>query len=71
MMEAATGRWRPFIITAIFSGMRASELRGLTWDNVDLDAGIIHVRQSADAWRRMGPPKSRAGSRDIRWHRSL
>jgi integrase len=45
--------------------MRASELRGLTWDNVDLDAGIIHVRQRADAWRRMGPPKSRAGSRDI------
>jgi len=28
MIENATGRWRPFIITAIFTGMRASELRG-------------------------------------------
>jgi integrase len=65
MMEATSGRWRPFIVTAIFTGMRASELRGLQWDNVDLDAGIIHVRQRADAWRHMGAPKSRAGARDI------
>jgi integrase len=65
MLEKATGRWRPLIITAVFTGMRASELRGLAWDNVDLDGGIIHVRQRADAWRRMGPPKSKAGARDI------
>jgi hypothetical protein len=45
--------------------MRASELRGLNWSNVDLDAGVIHVRQRADAWRRSGPPKSKAGKRDI------
>jgi integrase len=65
MIETATDRWRPFIITAIFTGMRASELRGLQWINVDIDAGVIHVRQRADAWRRMGAPKSRAGARDI------
>jgi integrase len=65
MIETATGRWRPFIITAVFTGMRASELRGLPWANVDLENGIIHVRQRADAWRRIGPPKSKAGARDI------
>ena len=45
--------------------MRASELRGLRWCDVDLDAGVIHVTQRADAWRKVGPPKSAAGRRDI------
>jgi integrase len=58
-------RWRPFLITAIFTGMRASELRGLRWADVDLDAGIIHVTQRADAWGKIGSPKSAAGTRDI------
>ncbi|HEV7371109.1 site-specific integrase [Arenibaculum sp.] len=57
--------WRPLIVTAIFTGMRASELRGLPWANVDLSAGVIRVRQRADRWQQIGPPKSRAGRRDI------
>jgi integrase len=65
LIDQAPARWRPFIITAIFTGMRASELRGLCWSNVDLDRGIIHVRQRADAWRHIGPPKSAAGTRDV------
>jgi integrase len=39
------GRWRPLFLTAIFSGLRASELRGLRWIDVDLKRGEIHVRQ--------------------------
>jgi integrase len=65
LIDKAPARWRPFIITAIFTGMRASELRGLCWDNVDLDQGVIRVRQRADAWHHVGKPKSAAGSRDI------
>jgi integrase len=65
LIDQAPPRWRPFIITAIFTGLRASELRGLCWSNVDLDHGIIHVRQRADAWRRIGAPKSAAGTRDV------
>jgi integrase len=65
IIESATGRWRPFAITAIFTGMRASELRGLIWANVDLEKGIIHVRQRAYAWGHIGKPKSKAGNRDI------
>jgi integrase len=49
LIENAEGRWRPFIITAVFTGMRASELRGLRWYDVDLDKGLIHIRQRADA----------------------
>ena len=65
MMSESSGRLRPLIVTAIFTGMRASELRGLTWGHVDFDAKVIRVRQRADAWGKMGPPKSKAGRRDI------
>jgi integrase len=65
LMDRAPVRFRPFLVTAIFTGMRASELRGLRWEDVDLEAGIIHVRQRADAWGSMGPPKSEAGDREI------
>jgi integrase len=65
LIDKASDRRRPFLLTAIFTGMRASELRGLRWEDVDFEAGIIHVRQRADAWRNIGPPKSAAGSRDI------
>ena len=65
LIENSTPRRRPFIVTAIFTGMRLSELRGLRWPDVDLEAGVIHVRQRADAWGKMGPPKSKAGKRDI------
>jgi integrase len=65
ILDKAEGRWRPLVITAIFTGMRASELRGLPWSNVDLDNEVIHVRQRADQWGKIGKPKSKAGNRDI------
>lgn len=65
MTDKAPDRWRPFVVTAIYTGMRASELRALRWDDVHFEGGLIHVTQRADAWGMMGPPKSRAGKRDI------
>lgn len=65
---AAEPRWarhRPLLITAAFSGMRASELRGLTWSAVDFDKKTITVRQRADEWGAIGMPKSAAGQREI------
>jgi integrase len=35
----------PVIAAAIFTGMRQGELLGLKWENVDFDAGIIHVKE--------------------------
>jgi integrase len=63
--HATGGGARPLLVTAIFTGMRASELRGLTWENVDLERRVIHVRQRADHWGTIGAPKSAAGRRDI------
>jgi integrase len=65
LIEHASDRWRPLVVTAIFTGMRISELRGLAWPDVDLGKGIIYVRQRADAWHKIGAPKSKAGKRDI------
>ena len=65
MFAAAQGRWRPLIVTAIFTGLRASELRGLTWDDVDTDRAILQVRQRADRWNRIGSPKSATSQREI------
>jgi len=58
-------RWRPLLLTAIFSGLRASELRGLRWSDVDLRGGELHVRQRADRHGTIGQPKSAAGKRVV------
>jgi integrase len=65
ILAKADGRWRPLFITAIFTGMRSSELRGLTWGAVDSEQKVIHVRQRADQWGEIGAPKSAAGDREI------
>jgi integrase len=65
LIGAAQGRWRPFFVTAIFTGMRASELRGLRWSDVDFDERVVHVRQRANLWGDIGEPKSHAGQREI------
>jgi integrase len=59
------GRWRPLLLTAIFAGLRASEIRGLRWDDVDLKKSEVHVRQRADKFKAIGKPKSAAGERTI------
>lgn len=64
-VHTAEGRWRPFFITAIFTGLRSSELRGLKWQHVDFDEKVIRVRERADAWNQQGKPKSAAGKRDV------
>lgn len=64
-MEALQGRWRPLIVMAIFTGLRASELRGLRWRDVLFDSWEILVRQRADCFNVIGRPKSAAGERSV------
>jgi integrase len=52
-------------LTAIFTGLRASELRGLRWADVDLKKGQLHVRQRADRYNAIGAPKSESGERTV------
>jgi integrase len=65
MIDAADGKRRALLLVAAVTGLRASELRGLRWRDVDLKAGELHVRQRADRYNEIGHPKSKAGVRTI------
>jgi integrase len=43
IIAATPDRARPLMLTALLAGLRGSELRGLTWNDVDLKRGEIHV----------------------------
>ena len=46
-LEAAAGdRLEGLVVTGLMLGLRPGELLGLRWDDVDLDAGHVHVRQA-------------------------
>lgn len=70
MLEAArdTRYYLPFLL-AMATGMRRNEILGLTWDCVDLQAGMIHVRQQwnkkADGTGGLVPPKTAKSIRDV------
>ena len=53
-LKQITGHPDEFLLyMALFTGMRESELIGLTWDCVDLDTGNIHLH------RQLKPVKGR------------
>lgn len=62
-MEQCWARYRPMIYLAAFSGMRASEVRGLPWHDVYPDH--VEISQRADKTGQIGPVKSRAARRHI------
>src|SRR4051794_1113394 len=62
--------YRPLLTTAIYTGMRLSELLGLTWQDVDFDSEIIHLRYQLsraphDRPARRVRLKTNAATRDI------
>ena len=69
IIAGATARksriWRALVLVAVFCGLRASELRGLRWLDVDLDARQINVAQRADASHKIGKLKSKAAYRTL------
>jgi integrase len=63
---AKDARRRTLLLTAALTGLRASELRGLRWTDVDLKAvGELHVRQRADRYNAIGQPKTDSSVRTI------
>jgi integrase len=56
---------RPLWATALYAGLRRGELRGLRWEDVDLDAGVIRVVRGWDELEGPIEPKSRKGRRTV------
>lgn len=60
----------PLIATALYTGVRQSELLGLIWDDIDIRGGSIHVRAQLSRTRtsmpcRRVPLKTRSARRQI------
>ncbi len=53
------------ICILMFCGLRISELRGLRWQDVDLENGRMKVRQRADRWQQIGAVKTSNAKRGI------
>jgi integrase len=58
-------RARTLLTLTIFTGLRASELRGLRWKDVDLKHSELRVQQRADRFNAIGAPKSRSSMRKV------
>lgn len=82
-LRAEPIEWHAFFVTALNTGMRLAELVGLRWTDVELDPGVIRVRQtiafvpgagSSDKGSKglvVKPPKTNAGRRAIPIGRDL
>lgn len=69
LLEGVRGsRAEPIYAVAIATGLRQGELLGLRWDDVDLDAGCLHVRRAlqrvSGEWQ-LVEPKSATSQRTL------
>src|SRR5215211_4193069 len=66
-LEAVSGdRLEALYVVAVTAGLRAGELLGLKWEDLDLEAGTLHVRRTlsdARSGRIVEAPKSGKGRR--------
>jgi integrase len=70
LLAACGPRDRLMITTVLYTGLRVSEMLGLTWDDIDFAADVIHVRARLSRAHRDAParrvaPKTPASVRDI------
>ena len=70
LLDACPSRGRIFVETALFSGLRISELLGLIWADIDFAAGLIRVRAQLSRAHRGEParrvaPKTPASVREV------
>lgn len=68
-------KWKDLFLVLLLTGMRAGELCGLQWKDVDFEESVIHIRHNLVYFAHvsgdgavgynMHSPKSKAGTRDI------
>ena len=65
IIDAADPHYALRIKFAAFTGLRFGEQVALTWDNVDLERGIVRVRRARKHLGTIGEPKTKAAIRDV------
>ncbi len=65
LIEALPPADRALWALALYAGLRRGELWALRWEDIDFEAGIIHVRRSWDPKAGEIEPKSIAGTRKV------
>ncbi len=65
LLQALPASEKAFWATALFCGLRRGELRGLQWDDVDFDKGVIRVERSWDPVAGPVDVKTGAGNRKV------
>jgi integrase len=64
MLEAGRPKERALVSLAGLAGLRASELRGLSWPDLALgDKPAVTIARRADRWSQLGSPKSESSQR--------
>jgi integrase len=66
--SASRLRYVPLLLLLLGGGLRLSEALALTWDDLDLAAGVVTIRRAlvwAGATPHLGPPKTRSGARQV------
>lgn len=63
LLAAAPRRFRTAIATMLFTGMRASEVLGLAWEDVDRDSQVLHCRYQMSRGRNPRRVKLKHGGR--------
>lgn len=57
--------FRPYLTTRFFTGLRTGEINGLKWEHIDLDLGVIRVRDTFSAGLDEPQAKTPHSRRDV------
>jgi integrase len=66
--SASRLRYAPLVLLLLGGGLRLGEALALTWDDLDLAAGVVTIRRAlvwAGATPHLGPPKTKSGERTV------
>jgi integrase len=64
LIDGATDLQRPLVATLVYTGGRVSEVCGLTWGDIDLDAGVVRIAAQLQRGERQRT-KTEAGIRGV------
>jgi integrase len=65
LLDYAPARYRTALAVSVFTGLRQSELLGLLWEDVDLDAGLLNVRKQLSRKGTREEPKTKKAVREV------